>query len=369
MASGKIMNTETYGGMMSSSKVYLIEGTRSDFETGKGFDKVAKALTECGIGEFSGKDVLVKLHMGEKGNKFYIKPPIIKRFVDFLSSLKAKPFLYDTCVKYEGGRNTIEKYAATAKEHGFDSLGCPVVIGNDGRSVKVDMKGTTDVKEYAFEVADDVCDAEYILSVAHGKGHMMSGFGGSIKAFGMGGVSKETKGFIHAAGAPAIGTHEACKACGICMKECPMGAIKVDEGTGWEIDTGKCFACQRCVKTCPNKALVWKGEEFDLMLAAGAVACFTKSAKNKDKKSVFINIVVDVAKRCDCASEAGPIISPDVGILVSKDPVAIDMASIDLISKAMGKDMADVQSVDPRGHVMFAERLGMGSAEYELEKI
>ena len=359
---------------MSASKVFLIKGTKQDFESGKGFDNVSKALADCGIQEFSGKDVLLKLHMGEKGNKFYIRPPIIKRFVDALLDIGAKPFLYDTAVKYEGGRNTPEKYMATAKEHGFDKIGCPVVAGKVGnrQRQREGGHGTTDTKEYGFEVANEVCEAEDILSVAHGKGHMMSGFGGSIKAFGMGGVSKETKGFIHAAGAPALGAPEACKACGICMKECPMGAIIVDEGTGWEIDTGKCFACQRCVKTCPSHALIWKGEQFDLMLAAGGRACFLESKENKRKRAVFVNIVVDVAKRCDCASEAGPIISPDVGILISSDPVAIDMASIDLIEEAMGKSMKDVQAVDPRAHVLFAEKLGWGArntSSWECETV
>lgn len=351
------------------AKVVFIPGTRADFEAGKNFEKIISAMDGFGLKSFAKKDVLVKLHMGERGNKFYLKPPTIKHFVDALLAIDAKPFLFDTAVKYEGGRNTKEKYAATAKEHGFDKIGCPVIIGNEGRSVSVDMKGTTGQPAYAFEVANEVCDAECILSVAHGKGHMMSGFGGSIKAFGMGGVSKESKGFIHAAGAPVLADGTACKLCGVCMEGCPMKAItiiKSGSNAGWNIDYGKCFGCQRCVKTCPNHAIVWKGEEFDLMLAAGATACFTPGNINKPKKAIFVNVLVDIAKRCDCASDAGPVISPDIGVVVSDDPVAADAASIDLIDEAMGSTLESVQAVDPRAHVRYAAKLGMGSVEYDI---
>jgi hypothetical protein len=142
--------------------------------------------------------------------------------------------------------------------------------------------------------------------------------------------------------------------------------VKSGADAGWRIDYGRCFGCQRCVKTCPNKALVWKGEEFDLMLAAGAAACFTPDRTNKPKKAIFVNVLVDIAKRCDCASDAGPVISPDVGVVVSDDPVAADAASIDLIEKAMGMTLQSVQAVDPRAHVRYAAKLRMGRMEYDI---
>ena len=341
------------------------------FVPGKGFasdpelaKRVSEALNRSGLAQFSGKTVLVKLHMGERGNKYYLKPSVIRVFVDALHKIRAKPFLYDTAVKYPGSRDTKAKYLATATEHGFGKLGCPVVIGNEGNPIKVDVNGTL----YAFEVAKEVCDAEYILSVAHGKGHMMTGFGGSIKAFGMGGVSKEAKGFIHEAAAPVVDSKK-CQLCLACLESCPQGAIRKGKNI-IEIDYTKCEGCEKCVRTCPSGAMEWKEEEFDLMLAAAARACLDESGPlNKPKKKIYINVLTDISKRCDCAVHAGPVIAPDIGIVVSNDPVAADTASIDLIEKAAGKSLESIQDADPRLHVKYAERLGMGSVDYELVKL
>jgi uncharacterized Fe-S center protein len=343
------------------SKVIFIPGSRGDFESGKNFGKVLSALNEFGLKDFAKKRVLVKLHMGERGNEFYLKPAVIKHFVDALLAIKAKPFLFDTVVMYEGGRNTKEKHMATAKEHGFDRLGCPVVIGNEGNTVNVKVNKNT----YGFEVAKEVCDAECILSVAHGKGHMMSGFGGSIKAFGMGGLSKEGKTFIHKSGVPIVDKGK-CKLCEACVRACAIGAIE-KKGDNIVVDYTRCGSCEKCIRACPNSALKWKSEEFDMMLAAGSAACLnTFNASNRPKKKIFVNVLVDISKQCDCAGYASEIISPDIGVVVSDDPVAADAASIDLIEKVADTSLKEVENADPRLHVRHAQQLGIGRMEYDI---
>jgi len=181
----------------------------------------------------------------------------------------------------------------------------------------------------------------------------------------MGGVSKASKRFIHAAGAPVMKNKDACRLCGTCMEVCPNEAIKV--GDEWVVDYSKCDGCERCVRNCPYEALEWKEEEFDLMLAAGARACLNEfDTKNKPKKKIFVNVLTDISKHCDCARHAGPIIAPDIGIAVSNDPVAADAASIDLIEKAAGVGLEELQQADPRLHVKYAEQLEMGKMKYKL---
>jgi len=41
-----------------------------------------------------------------------------------------------------------------------------------------------------------------------------------------------------------------CVACGVCVKSCPFGAIKIKNGVIAEVDESKCVGCGKCAKTC-----------------------------------------------------------------------------------------------------------------------
>lgn len=51
-------------------------------------------------------------------------------------------------------------------------------------------------------------------------------------------------------------TIDECIGCGMCVRCCPCGTLKVDkiEGT-WSIDRFDCIACGYCVEKCPKKCL------------------------------------------------------------------------------------------------------------------
>lgn len=273
-------------------------------------EKIPLALKEFGMGKFAEKKVLVKLHMGEEKNKWYVKPKYVKVVADELKKIKSDPFLFDTVVIYGGGRNSKEKYLETAKKHGFDGVGCEIVIGNEGKIVKTEGGGI----KFNFQVAEELYKTESIVSISHAKGHILTGFGGTIKNFGMGGVSKSTKLAMHTASV---------------TRNIPfLSKTKVT---------------------------------FDKVLALGAKACLEK------KNVVYMNVLLDITKECDCANDALPIICKDLGFLFSDDPVAIDAASVDLIQKNAGSDQ--VFHKDPWEHIKFAEEIGLGSTKYDLVKM
>ena len=48
---------------------------------------------------------------------------------------------------------------------------------------------------------------------------------------------------------------ERCKACGLCQKSCPVGAIRGEGREKRIIDQDKCIKCGTCIKTCPFHAI------------------------------------------------------------------------------------------------------------------
>jgi uncharacterized Fe-S center protein len=268
--------------------------------------KIGDVVRELAGEAFSGYDVLIKLNMGERGNRWYVKPETVRIVTDALRESGSRPIIYDTVIVYGGQRNTREKYRALASEHGFDEIGCEVVIGDKGRVVPMNEEGL----EFSFEVAEEVDRTGHIVSIVHAKGSGQTGFAGTLKNIGMGGVSKACKLAMHAA------------------------AVK-----------GRLTTWGRSRLT------------FNKVLALGAKACLA------GKRLLCFHVLLDITKECDCRRNALPIVCPDLGYLLSKDPVAIEAASIDMILREGGPR---VFKRDPWEQVDFAEKIGLGSRKYEI---
>jgi len=50
---------------------------------------------------------------------------------------------------------------------------------------------------------------------------------------------------------PSVSTNQSCTQCGLCVEECPWGAIDAEKYT---TDSIKCLRCFRCIKVCPVSA-------------------------------------------------------------------------------------------------------------------
>jgi len=316
-------------------------------------DGVRSALSNSSLARFAGKAVPIKLHMGEPGNPYFIRPELARIIVTSVKEAGGHPFLFDTVVAYPGERSHRRGYERVAYRHGFtrDSVGCNVTIGERGvRVVEA---------EVALEVAAQLYEADCMVVLSHVKGHVQAGFGGAIKNLGMGGVTKASKRRVHYMSVPV---HDAgmCTNCGLCVTACPSHALSIENG--WRIDRRKCEGCGKCVTACQTGAM-----RFDVMslargLAISAMACI----RNKDV--VYVNSLHNIAENCDCDPSPGGIVCPDIGYLVGSDAAAIDAASLDLIDREVPDVFLRCTGVDPREQIRHAVELGM-DGQYSLCKV
>ncbi|MGL5314544.1 MAG: ATP-binding protein [Peptostreptococcaceae bacterium] len=53
----------------------------------------------------------------------------------------------------------------------------------------------------------------------------------------------------------AIVDKDYCVACGSCVKVCPLGIIKIEQGVYAKINEEKCVGCSKCAKVCPASVI------------------------------------------------------------------------------------------------------------------
>jgi len=346
--------------------------------------KLEQLITETGLLYcVQPKDlVAIKLHFGERGNLAYVRPQYVRRVVEEVKKKGGRPFLTDANTLYVGSRSNAVEHLETALENGFDysAVGAPLLIadglnGKDYVSVPVNLKHFKEVK-----IGSAAVHADALLAITHFKGHEVTGFGGTLKNLGMGLGSRSGKQQQHSDLLPTINTKK-CIGCGKCAQWCPVEAIKI--GNKAEIQTELCIGCGECTVTCPQHAIAIKWKTEQDVIQEKIVEYTAGVLKGKEQKAGFITFVTNVSPLCDCYGWNDVPIVGDIGILASKDPVAIDQAAVDLINQASGNPLSELGScaceydkfrvlypdVDWNVQLAYGEKVGLGSRTYKLRQI
>ncbi len=325
----------------------------------------------------------IKLHFGETGNDGFISPVYVRQVVEKVKACQGLPFLTDTNTLYLGSRSNAVEHIETAVLHGFDYAvaGAPVIIA-DGLNGKNIRKVTINKKHFQeVSIAGDIAAADSLIVLSHFKGHIVAGFGGALKNLAMGCAPPEGKRAQHNARPFTI--PEKCTGCAACIKVCPKNAIRVVLKKS-AIDQNLCIGCFECMHTCPEHAIDidWETEIPQFMermveYAYGAV-------QGKENKVGYMNFLIRITPDCDCFPFSDAPMVPDIGILASTDPVAIDAASFDLVNQQQGytdsllsahhhpggdKFKGVHENTNGYQQVQYAEEIGMGSSAYEIIRI
>jgi uncharacterized protein len=354
------------------SKVYLIRV--SEQETRENIcAKLNKLIDSSKVLDFlkPGQSTAMKLHFGEAGNTGYVRPEYCGVISEAVIKRKATPFLSDTNTLYGGKRTNSVDHLALAYEHGFkpEKVKAQVIIPDDSKSENVkEIKQDNQYVKNAT-IAKLFWEAGSIVGIAHFKGHLMTGFGGALKNLGMGCATRRGKLFQHCNVAPYVIAAN-CTACKACISVCPVTAISLNPDKAF-IDPNKCIGCASCLSACKFSAVDVKWESGGDQIQEKMVDFANAVLSNKKGKAAFFNFLLKITQECDCLAQDDPRIVADIGILASNDPVAIDKAGFDLVTKAAGKDI--FKELHPKRDGMkqlnYSAKLGLGNPEYELVEV
>lgn len=347
--------------------------------------KLERQLEAIGMMNYFSPDewVAVKTHFGSEGAHRIIRPVLLRKVVDSLKKIGAKPFVTDT-VRIKG-----LDYLEVANQNGINhlSVGAPVVLA-DG------LYGNDNIMVRSGEILGEIAVASLIHDVpgmvvcSHVKGHINAGYAGAIKNIAMGGVSsahrtggwKYGRGSMHTIGeVELVWDADKCELCHQCRDICPLDAITFrDDELVWNGDI--CWRCGRCERVCQSESLLLPGEDKRFMssLAEAAKAVI---GTFEPRKIVYINFLTEIQPECDCMPAADVPVIQDLGILISEDIVAVEQASIDLLAAAvpLPQSLAADKGVSAGEDILMklhhkpyflqleeAEKLGIGSRTYEL---
>ena len=255
--------------------------------------------------------VAVKIHTGEPGNKHFVNPNLIRNLVQ-----KINGTFIETNTAYGGRRASAALHMQVARDHGFAAV-APVVILDERGDISLPVRGKH-LRESL--VGSRFNEYDFHVVISHFKGHGMGGFGGALKNVSIGYASARGKLLIHSAGATSA----------------------------------------RWASAPQNN--------FVESMAEAAKAVLDAAGSNN---FIYINVLNHLSVDCDCVGSPATPQMADIGILASLDPVALDMASVDLIYAAPD-GTALTRRIESRNgaHILtHAEELGLGSKKYQLINI
>lgn len=267
-----------------------------------------------------GKWVAIKMHLGRGIGYTTVHPMFVKILVDKLKSQGAKVFITDQDVKGARDRGYTEEL-----------LGAPIVpvcgiMDKYYYEKFVDYRTLKNV-----DIGGSIYHADVMIDLSHVKGHGACGYGGACKNIAMGCVTDRTRGQIHNLEGGIEWNEELCVHCNMCITNCNHGANKFNADKKYQVFFHHCTYCQHCVKVCPTGALKMTDDRY-ADFQTGMAICTEEVLKTFEPGNVFyINFLTNITALCDCWGFTTPSLVPDIGIMASKDIVAIERACLDAI--------------------------------------
>ncbi len=338
------------------SKVYFKRVTSNNSEA---LSLAAQTLLEkivTSTNHVFSKEVPIKVHFGEKGNTTFVPATCYEGIIETLKDNDVKSSFIETNVLYRGSRTTRESHIALAKEHGFTAL--PIIIADGDHGEAYDEIEVNKTYFETCKIGREFSNYDQFIVTSHFKGHGVAGFGGAMKQLAMGFAARGGKLAQHSGISPRVKASK-CIACGLCVKKCDVDAIELNDKA--VIIPEKCVGCAGCIAVCPVGAIQndWSGENFKEKVAEYAYGA------QLGKDNIYITFLINVTEECDCMGQHMTPVAKDIGVFASKDPVAIDVACLDILQKEHGHPLFE----SGRATIKHAVKIGLGSDQIDLEEL
>lgn len=270
--------------------------------------------------------VAVKISTGESGKTNYLRP----KFIEPLVKLVDGTIVECNCA-YWGNRDCNDDHWAEIRERGFLDIAKVDIMDEEG-DMAIPVRDTTHIP-YNL-VGKHLANYDFMINLAHFKGHPMAGYGGVIKNQSIGVSSANGKLLLHSAGRKCDSEHKL---------------------SGWVSSVG----------ATPQ-------DEFLESMAAAAQSVSDYMKGN----IIYINVMNNLSIDCDCLPYPHKPQLQDVGILASTDPVALDQACLDIIFNTKPDENNNPDPLIRRilnkhgtHTVDYAEKIGLGTKKYKIVNI
>jgi len=325
------------------------------------------------------KIVAVKAHMGLDVGFSTVNPFLLGRLVEVIKSGGGRPFILDV----------LEQYADAAKRgYTQEVLGCPI-LPNAGPADRYFVERDVNFKGLkTLKMGGNVLDADVMVDISHVKGHNSVGYGGAIKNLALGCFIRETRLAMHRTMQyDKYWWKEKSKDAEQLVKACPFGCIRYKNGQ-LTVEFNTCNQCMRCVAADRDGCLQINPANFQAFQEINALAVKFVLSHFEEDRRFFINVATNITQYCDCWGFTTGQILPDLGVLGSRDIVAADKATLDLMADkplikenvSQNLEVNDDPTLhpfarihgpykDPYNMIRLAEKHRLGSSDYVLEEV
>lgn len=307
-----------------------------------------------------GKRVAIKVHFGEKGCITHISPLLVKKVYDAIVATGRSAALVECNVLYRGSRTNSTDHIKTAKNNGF-TMPINILDGEQGQDM---------IELHGCKIGSGIEKYDSLIVISHFKGHIAAGFGGAIKNVGMGLGSRAGKLDMHAGISPIVGSN--CVGCKKCIAACHARAITMTLDHKALIDSKLCEGCAMCVAVCPHGAITIPWGARSSTQLQKRTAEYAKAVLSRFPDALFINVLENITKDCDCFGIVQKPIMNDIGILAvqgAEGIVAIDKASLDLANTHSHNQFMQINGIDKESQITQAEQIGLGKSTYTITTI